>query len=112
MRKYYKSAYLVCFPSYHEGSPRSLIESIGFGLPVVCYDIAGNRNIVKNNINGYRVKLFNYKELANKIIKIMDKEKMYQKMSKNSLKISKNFYHSFIVEKHQRIFQKLLNEKY
>ena len=112
MNNYFKSAYLVCFPSYHEGSPRALIESIAYGLPIVCYDIPGNRGIVKNKLNGYRVKLFNYKELANKISIILNNDKLYKKMTQESLKLSRKFNHKVINEKHHKVLRKLLNDKY
>lgn len=112
MKKYYESAHLVCFPSYHEGSPRALIESLAFGLPIVCYDIPGNRAIVKNKINGYRVSLYNYNQLAKKILLILNNKKIYKKMFQDSLKQSKKFDHKSINEKHHRILNKLLNERY
>ncbi len=111
MRKYYKSAHLVCFPSYHEGSPRALIEAISFGLPIVCYNISGNRAIVKNKINGYRVKLYNYKELANKILIILNNEKIYKKMSQESLNLTRKFYNKVINEKYHKVLKKLINNE-
>lgn len=48
-----KVADVFCFPSYREGLSLSLMEAMACGLPVVCSDIRGNIDLVKNNIGGY-----------------------------------------------------------
>ena len=59
LKKIFNEAMLMCFPSYHEGSPRALIEAASNGLPIICYDIPGCRTIVKNEYNGILVKVKN-----------------------------------------------------
>ncbi len=109
--KIFRNTFLTCFPSYHEGSPRALIESCSYGVPIVCYDIPGNRNIVKNNFNGYRVKIYNYNLLAKKIESIIYDKKLYKQMCKNSIIISKKFNHNLINHKFNKIVSKILNAK-
>jgi len=43
-----RAADLFVFPSYREGLPVSLMEAMASGLPVICSDIRGNRDLVKN----------------------------------------------------------------
>ena len=107
----FKNSYLTCFPSYHEGCPRALIESISYGKPVVCYDIPGNRNVVKNNFNGFKVKLHDYHKMANKVIEILLNDKLYKIMSKNCFKLSNNFSHVIINSKFKKIINKITYDK-
>lgn len=51
MFEIYQTADLYVFPSYQEGLPMSLLEAIGSGLPVVCSDIRGNRDLMGTTIS-------------------------------------------------------------
>ncbi|MFA5275587.1 MAG: glycosyltransferase [Candidatus Omnitrophota bacterium] len=52
---YLKTADLLLFTSEHEVLPMSLIEAISLGVPIICADIPGNNDIVKNGFNGFLV---------------------------------------------------------
>lgn len=47
-----KIADLFIFPSKQEGLPVALMEALACGLPILCSDIRGNRDLIINNING------------------------------------------------------------
>jgi glycosyltransferase involved in cell wall biosynthesis len=40
------------FPSMREGIPRSLMEAMALGVPVIASAIAGNRDLVEHGVNG------------------------------------------------------------
>ena len=43
---------IFCFPSFREGLSVALMEAISVGTPVICSDIRGNNDLIKNGING------------------------------------------------------------
>ena len=47
----YQMADLYVFPSYQEGLPMALLEAMASGLPAVCSDIRGSRDLMKKNID-------------------------------------------------------------
>ncbi len=49
-----KAADVFLFPSFQEGLPVSVIEAMASGLPVICSDIRGNRDLINEN-GGYLV---------------------------------------------------------
>lgn len=49
---YINKADCIVLPSYHEGLSRVLMEALAIGRPIICSDIPGCRETVKNNING------------------------------------------------------------
>ena len=48
-------ATISCLPSYREGLPKSLLESLAMGLPCVATDVPGCREAVLDHVNGLLV---------------------------------------------------------
>jgi glycosyltransferase involved in cell wall biosynthesis len=57
-------ASVVCLPSYREGMPKSLLEAIAAGRPVVTTDVPGCRDVVAGGEHGVLVPARNPSELA------------------------------------------------
>ena len=77
------NAHIVCFPSYHEGLPKALLEASSVGRPIVAYDIPGCRAIVQNDNNGYLVPLHNEEELFNKVNYLFKNPEVLSSMGRN-----------------------------
>jgi glycosyltransferase involved in cell wall biosynthesis len=60
----YRSAHIVCLPSYREGLPKALIEACAAGRPVVTTDVTGCREVVADGVNGLLVKVRDADALA------------------------------------------------
>lgn len=50
----YQIADLYVFPSYQEGLPMALLEAIAEGLPVVCSDIRGSRDLMEADLTAQK----------------------------------------------------------
>lgn len=48
----YQIADIYVFPSYQEGLPMALLEAMSSGLPVICSDIRGSRDLMKTEFAG------------------------------------------------------------
>jgi glycosyltransferase involved in cell wall biosynthesis len=46
---------IVCLPSYREGLPKSLVEAMAIGRPIVTSNVPGCKECVINEVNGYIV---------------------------------------------------------
>ena len=76
--------------SKREGLPVAIMQSLIEGLPVICYDIRGNNDLIKNKVNGYFVR--SYKDVPNKIHYLNLEVGLFNKMRHNAFKsINKNF---------------------
>lgn len=65
MSKEFLAAHLVLLYTKKEGLPLSLIEACKYGLPIICNGVGGNKEIVKENSNGYIVD--SYPDLIEKL---------------------------------------------
>ncbi|MCH2215595.1 MAG: glycosyltransferase [Flavobacteriales bacterium] len=66
------------FPSRFEGFSNAILESMYFGKPVICYDVASNAEIIQNGKNGFVVEPFAIEELKKKVLELSDDNQLYQ----------------------------------
>jgi glycosyltransferase involved in cell wall biosynthesis len=89
-----KGSDLLFFTSLKEGTATVVIESLSFGIPVLCHDTCGFGDIVSSD-NGIKIPLNSYKEsvmgFAAKLSEIALDKSVLAKLSKGALKVSKNF---------------------
>jgi len=80
-------------PSYREGTPRSVLEALSIGRPIITTDVPGCRETVINNENGLLVIPKNSNSLANAMIKLlMETDKKIEKMGRKSFILSNKKY--------------------
>ena len=102
---------IVCLPSYREGLPKSLIEAMAIGRPIVTTDTPGCRECVDNGINGYLVPVQNSIELAKKIEMLILDSQLRLDMGKASrYKMVKELSLENVISRTKFFYNKLLNE--
>ena len=60
-----------------------ILEAMAAGLPVICLDGKGNRDIIKNNINGIIIKDEDVDLFASNIITLFKNNKLYKNFVDN-----------------------------
>lgn len=75
--------------SDYEGISNAMLEAMAIGLPVVCTDcpIGGAKATIENEVNGMLVPAGNVDAVYNAMKKIIENEKLSNKLSKNSVKL-------------------------
>ncbi len=74
------AAQLFVLPSWREGMPRSILEAMAMGLPVVATDIRGCREEVVHGETGLLVPPKNPEALAEAILKILKDPELAERM--------------------------------
>lgn len=83
----YKVSDIFVFPSLQEGLPAALLEAMAAGLPVVCSDIRGNNELIRNGFGGYRVAPGDVSAYVRRIRELSsDPEKMEKMGNSNRIK--------------------------
>jgi len=76
--------------SKREGLPVAVMQSLSEGLPVLCYNIRGNKDLIKDKFNGYFIQ--SYRDVPNKIHYLNLEDGYFNKMRVNAFRsINKDF---------------------
>jgi len=70
-----KQHHLLLLPSYHEGRPNVVLEAMASAMPVVASDIDGNRELVREGINGWLFPSGDYRKLSALLLTILQGKK-------------------------------------
>lgn len=87
-----RRADVVCLPSYREGSPRSLIEALATGLPIVTTDTVGCRDMVRDGGNGYLVPVGDGAATAAALAKLLKDPDLRARMGQQSREMAEQTY--------------------
>lgn len=72
-----REANIFFFPSYSEGMPMSILEAMGYGLPIVASEVGGIPEIIRNN--GEMCNPGDIHGFAHKIVELLqDDKKLYE----------------------------------
>lgn len=109
----YLDADLLILASDSEGLPMSILEAQSFGIPVLCTDVGGCSEIIKDGYNGFIVKK-DPNEIARRICDIVKDKDLREKMRNNAVKThQKTFSLEVMVANYYKTYNLLgeINEK-
>lgn len=105
LQEYYQLADVFIFPSYSEGLPNVLIEASLCGLVPLASNIGGNNDIVKDNISGMLFPPGDKLIFKEKLIKIINDEKLRKTFSENVLNSSiEKFSIKSVAQKYKELY--------
>ena len=86
VRPYYAMSSVYVLPSYAEGTPRTVLEAMCMGRPVITTDAPGCRETVLDGKTGYLVPVKDSDILADRMIRFIENPDLIGKMGKKSRK--------------------------
>ena len=109
MAEVFSNCHIACLPSYHEGTPRVLLEAASCGRALVTTDVPGCRQIVKDNEGGLVVPIKNPKALAESIRTLVDNPNLRIRMGKRGREIIiAEFSDDIIIGQTLALYERLL----
>ena len=88
VRPYISQCSVYVLPSYHEGTPKTVLESMAMGRAIITTDAPGCRETVKNGRNGYLVPIKNVDAVMNKMINLIEHPDVVKQMGQESRKMA------------------------
>ena len=97
--------------SFHEGLTLSVIEAMHFGLPVVCSNVRGNKDLIENGKGGFVVPTTDYTKTAQKLSYLLDNPAVCEKMGKLNKENSKQYSIENVIKELDAIYDTIEFDK-
>jgi glycosyltransferase involved in cell wall biosynthesis len=94
--------------SHWEGLPTSILESMAAGTPVVCTDIPGSREIVKDGENGWIARPDSPQDLARAVKEALRRPDLRQSYARRSLELVSAYSIDSAVDKHMELYEEIV----
>lgn len=104
--EYYQNSTIYVLPSYYEGLPTTLLESMSCGIPSIATDVEGSSELIEDGENGLLVPPGDPKRLAEAILRLLDDEELRERLGDNARKhIVNNYDWEIITNKIEEIYK-------
>ena len=102
---------IFILPSLYEGHPKTLIEAMSCGLPVIGTDSPGIKELIDHGVNGYLCGT-DSESIGNAIEELMSRPKLRKKLGRNARQFTvENFSLDRIVEMELELYREILERK-
>lgn len=81
---YYKQCSVYVLPSYREGTPRTVLEAMAMGRPIITTDAPGCRETVIDGKTGFLVPVMDADAVAEKMMEFINKPELIPQMGQES----------------------------
>lgn len=90
--------------SIHEGLPKNILEGMASGKPVICTDIRGNNDLIKNKYNGMLVNINDIDDTSDKILYLYEYKNIMDALAKNNIKEAHKYDIKNILKEMEKIY--------
>lgn len=112
VRKILQESDIFVLLSDREGIPRSGLEALAVGLPVITYNVPGCKEIVEDGKNGFLVRYKDIGDIVQKLEKLIENSQLRNMMGLHSRqKAVEEFDTQKVVFQYLSIYRKLLKDK-
>lgn len=92
VRPYIEQCSVYVLPSYHEGTPKTVLEAMAMGRPIVTSNAPGCRQSIEDGVNGFLVPVKNVDAIEKAVLRILNDEELAKKFSRESRRIAEDKY--------------------
>ena len=82
IHRYYEIMDISVLTSFSEGLSLTLLESMGYGIPIVATRVGGNPEVVDEGRTGYLVPVKDNRSLVDRIVKLLQNQELRRSMGK------------------------------
>lgn len=112
LKKLYHAVDLFIAPSTQEAFGKTLAEAGACGLPVICYDLGGPRDIVINGKTGYRIPVNKTSEFIQRTLDLATQPNLRKEMGQAAIEQThSHFRPNIIARQHIDLYSQLLSGK-
>ncbi|GHU61323.1 polysaccharide biosynthesis protein [Clostridia bacterium] len=105
-REFMLNSAMHILPSYQEGLPMSILETMSYGIPNISTKIASIPEVIEDKKNGFLISPGNQKELTKAIRELMENPMLREEFSNQSFRLIQE---KFSLEEHMRKVKMILH---
>lgn len=108
-----KKSDVMVLPSYYrEGTPKSLLEALAIGRPIITTNMPGCKETIIDGVNGFIVKPRSIEDLAEKMEKFLNlsHEERNEMGVQSRFLAEKKFNEQFVIDEYFKILKKTKND--
>lgn len=95
-----------------EATSLALLEGMSIGVPAIVTEYGGNPGVIKNGENGYLVPIKDSHAMAQKVIKVLKDDALYEVLKENSIKIFNERFTSKVYTKNiEGVYDKVMSKE-
>lgn len=79
--EFYKSVILNVLPSYNEGLPMTILETMSYGIPNISTGIASIPEVIEDGVNGFLISPGDVNDLADKMARLINDNSLRKEFS-------------------------------
>jgi len=102
----YKDQDFAVHPSRTEGLSNAILEATANTLPVICFKVGGNSEIISDGENGFLIEPFDEMQLKSSIFKLASDDVLRKKLSENAISSARRFSWENSANNHFRVFER------
>lgn len=108
--KAYMDADVYILPSYSEGMPNSILEAMGFGLPILTTPVGGLVDFFEDGVNGFFIKIKSSESIVEKCCALIESEDLRHRIALTNHDFAINhFLASDVAKRNENIFRDVLS---
>jgi glycosyltransferase involved in cell wall biosynthesis len=112
MEAAYESADLFVLPSLGEGLPMAVLEAMAHGKCVLATDVVGNRDVVRDGVNGALVEAKNPEELAHRMDALLGDDRLRARLGAQARReVEQNYAPAVVLGKIQDVYREARERK-
>lgn len=105
-----KSSHILCLPSVVEGFGIVVLEATACSTPYVCSNIPALKEVTNNAVGGLLFERENPRDLSKKILYLLKDDNLYNKCSKEGLKLVRKYDWKNIAQKTERLYEWVIKQ--
>ncbi len=101
--EYLNACNFFVLPSLYEGHPKVLLEAMACGCAIVASDVEGNKDVIRDNVEGLLFDSKSGSDLSDKIKSILGDKGLEERIREKALDSSKRYDPSSLTEREKHI---------